>query len=896
MLNLMNQVRTVSCPFFNRRYATQSWLWLNLGGLAAGLLTGASSWAQGVPILPDRTLSQPSQVSETLTITGGTPIGGNLFHSFERFSVPAGQQAVFNPTPTTRNIITRITGVLPSAIEGGLGVKGSANLFLINPNGISFGPNARLSINGSFLASTASGVVLSDRTLFSATNPQSPSLLAINLPLGLQFGRHPGPIVQQSSLLAPGQTLALVGGDVRISGGQIFAQGGPVEIGSVQGEGQVALQPQPGGFTLAYPAALEMGAIQLSQGAEILTAGAPSGNIHIKGRSLQLTDSSRIAAFNLGGAGGSVTLNARDSVEVQGTGNYANTLQGIFDGTLSPLDLRNSIAVVNAGPGLGGNLTINTGKLQLSNGAYLGPVTGGAGPAGALTIVASRSVDLSQGVLFSGSGPGSTGDAGPLTLTTGQLRAQDGSIIASSSIGSGKGGSLGITAQSIELTGTFPEVSLRLGQRGLPAIVGSTAIVTASPTQGGSLTIATDTLVTRRGVVISVSNDTFSANSDLTIRANSVDLNQTVVSSDGLAGAAGNIAFRVQDQATLNQTTLFTTSGTSFILETGAGKGGNIDFRTGGLTLANESGFRSSTAGTGNAGDITIESRGPVVIDGASSGLFATALGQGRGGDIQVSADRLTLSHQAQLNASTNQQRGGNIDLRISNLLLLRQGSTITAQALQNGSGGNLNINAGFVAAVPQENSDIMANANQGQGGNIQITTALLTGLAFRPNLTALSDITASAKSGLNGIVQLNTADFKLNPSQVVLPSSFLNAATQITPTCSPQTAGNSFVVTGRGGLPPTPTEVLNAVGPWDEAAPSPHPRRPTARPPIVEAQGWITQPDGQIALVAEPLANGRSRSVSPGESGTLGTSLPPQPSASCRAQSVPQSTIPVDR
>ncbi|WP_367120473.1 filamentous hemagglutinin N-terminal domain-containing protein [Microcoleus sp. PH2017_30_WIL_O_A] len=131
------------------------------------LLFPASAIAQ---IIPDSTLGAESSrlVPDTINnlpsdrISGGATRGSNLFHSFRSFNGIA-------------NIFTRVTGGQPSNILGTLGVLGNANLFLINPKGIVFGPNARLDLRGSFVASTADSIVFNNGFEFSTNTGQTSS-------------------------------------------------------------------------------------------------------------------------------------------------------------------------------------------------------------------------------------------------------------------------------------------------------------------------------------------------------------------------------------------------------------------------------------------------------------------------------------------------------------------------------------------------------------------------------------------------------------------------------------------------------------------------------------------------------------------------------------------------
>jgi filamentous hemagglutinin family protein len=208
-------------------------------GLALGLASWAIAPVTMAQIIPDGSLgSERSRVNPNaliqgapgVLIDGGARRGANLFQSFQDFNVGDLQRVFFANPAGVQNILGRVTGANPSLILGTLGVDGPANLFLLNPNGISFGANARLDLRGSFVASTGDRFDLGNGQQFSAVDPGAAPLIDVAIQPGIQLGAGRGDIQQAGNLaVGTGQTLALSGREVTLAG-QLAAAGGTVQV------------------------------------------------------------------------------------------------------------------------------------------------------------------------------------------------------------------------------------------------------------------------------------------------------------------------------------------------------------------------------------------------------------------------------------------------------------------------------------------------------------------------------------------------------------------------------------------------------------------------------------------------------------------------------------------
>ncbi|MEH2041811.1 two-partner secretion domain-containing protein [Nostoc sp.] len=607
----------------------------------AGVLTFADNFALA-QIQTDTTLgSESSIITPKLIdgqpidqIDGGAVRGTNLFHSFEKFSVSAGRTAHFNNAIDIENIISRVTGNSVSNIDGILKANGTANVFLINPNGIVFGPNGSLNIGGSFVASTASSLNFADGTKFSATSGQTAPLLTESVPIGLQFGTNARPIRNQSQAspnnainifgqgvglqVQQGKTLALIGGDLTLEGGNLTASGGRIELGSVAGNSLVGLSSTNQGWALGYEGVQNFQNIELTQQSEIPstvdTSGKGGGNIHLQGQRVLVTDGSQILALTLGAQpGGNLTVNASESVEL-GINAFLST------GTL---DTGNS-----------GNINITTRKLIVKDGAQVLMFNAGSGLAGQLTINASDSVELIAGIpiapLPDGSDLISSGlfsatyraqNAGSIIINTGKLRIEGGAAISTSSEGilgrfsnqftpaTGNGGDLTVNAsESVELMGTSAN-----GSRLSSLFAG-----TQGPGNGGNLTLTTGRLVIKDGAAITVSSEArknvnyqggvpnFGLAGELNISARSILLDKGKLTSDSESGKGGDIAVQVQDLLLMRRNSQISTNAG------GDKTGGNITINApNGFLVATPFGNSDITANAnfGSGGKIAITAK-----------------------------------------------------------------------------------------------------------------------------------------------------------------------------------------------------------------------------------------------------------------------------------------------
>lgn len=276
-----------------------------------GACFGKDALAQ---ITPDGSTNSPL-ITDTINgapatrINGGVQQGNNLFHSFSQFNINLGQRVYFTD-PGVNNILSRVTGNNPSIIQGLLGVDGAANLFLLNPKGIIFGPNSSLDVRGSFVG-TANALEFGTQGIFSTT-PTAVPLLTVNPSAFLSNQIAAASITNQSTagLQVPnGKSLLLVGGDVRLECGVLRAPGGRIELGGLTETGRVQIDGD--NLKLTFPDHIGRGDITITNSSIVDVVAGGGCGILLNGGSISLNNSQlQVQSSSTNGDSGIISLKA----------------------------------------------------------------------------------------------------------------------------------------------------------------------------------------------------------------------------------------------------------------------------------------------------------------------------------------------------------------------------------------------------------------------------------------------------------------------------------------------------------------------------------------------------------------------------------------------------------
>ena len=462
----------------------------------------------------------------------------------------------------------------------------------------------------------------------------------------------------------------------------------------------------------------------------------------------------------------------------------------------------------------GGSITIDTQQLIIEQGANISTATSSNIKGGDLTINASQNV-LVKGFLatdpntlsFISTFSSGVANSGDLNLSTGKLTIVDGARVAAGAFGTGTGGNINIQAtESIEVTGAEPSQSAA-------SLLGASSLGVGN---AGNLNIETTKLVVQDG--------------------------GRVDSSAAAIGSAGNVNIQASDSIEISGQTSGTNEPSTIT------SGANIEDE-----IARQL-FQLPDIPSGDAGSVTIET-GELKIDDRGT-VSVINMGEGDGGRLEANADFISLDNQGTITAATQSGEGGNIVLNANNITW-QGGSFTTATAGGEGNGGNITINADTLLAL--EGSQVAADAFMGNGGNIQINAEALF-------ICESCQVSASSELGVDGIVDIDT----LQPStldSLEVPQQPTQPQEQVAVACPSEkgASASQLTITGRGGLPNRPQELLNARSIVEfEPESANQPKTPLLAKTTLPApaRSWYKNAQGTVVLTAQAAKTTSSNST----------------------------------
>ncbi|MDJ0732587.1 MAG: filamentous hemagglutinin N-terminal domain-containing protein [Nostocaceae cyanobacterium] len=721
-------------------------------------------------------------------IDGGTTRGGNLFHSFQEFNVGEGSRVYFSNPPEINNILTRVTGGNPSNILGTLGVivpgtntLGNANLFLINPRGINFGPNARLDVGGSFFASTADSLVFDNGFEFSASNSAVPPLLTINTPIGLRFRDNPGSMRTQSTVLGvpSGNTLGLVGGDVNLNGGIIAAPGGRVEIGGLTAPGTVEIGNDG---SLSFPEGVARGNVIFNNFVFVDVRSSGGGDIVVNARNVDLLGGSGFLAGILPGVdipsaqGGDIVINATDRTRVIGEASITGIINVTGD------FLTGSTAKGNAG-----NILINTDSLEGSGNFLITSATNGEGNAGNVTIKATDSVSLSSSSnlgIASIVGQNAIGNGANITIDARTFSLSDGAQIQVSSEGQGNAGTIQITTtDDISIDGSFLQADS----------------FAAGDVNAGSINLTTSqgSIFINQGDIETVNTSTgFAGNIIFNAPNGSILLNNSRLSSTNQGtGSAGNILLDARDELSLNQSNIESNGLSGRILLISNNNSVNVtdssistkrdDGNTNtdllfsslisidasnGSILLNNSRLISTNEGKGSAGNMLLEARDEISLINQSNiesnGLSGRVFLISNNNSVSISDSKISTTSE-----NENTDSFSEINIKAENGSILLNNSRLTSTNKGTGFAGDIRLNARDQIAITG-GTTIFARGNQGRiviGDDAQ---------SFLPAQVRIEGATTELNNNNSTAPDKNAGEINIAAAQIVVNEADLSSST----------------------------------------------------------------------------------------------------------------------
>lgn len=595
------------------------------------------------------------------------------------------------------------------------------------------------------------------------------------------------------------RTLELTDGGTIVVGSSSSGQGGDLNIHaeeSVNISGTMVLgddgSATPGGIYAYAPN----------------VAGLDASQIDIVSKTLNLADGGLIGSLAMGdGQAADISIQASESVTISGfQSGLSSKIDSITSGSGDAGDIKintqtltltgtGGIGASSHGSGKAGDIDLNVSSLILQDGGMIDAGALDQGNGGNITVSALECIEISGYFEDSSSGQSwdtfistlawENGNAGTISLSAPLITLTDKGKIDAFSFGNGNAGDIDIACSTLTLDGNGTYINTDIAGSG----------------NGGDITIITDQLTITDGAGISA--DVFGIDPD-TIEEFNATWNIDFSTGTGEAtGQGGTLSITATDSVIISGTNDDGYNSSSLSTSTGSsGNGGYLFLSAPNVIVSSGGGIMAYTTNEGNGGDIQIEAS--LMDMQTNAAISAQSTGIGQAGSLFIQTDDSISLHNSSITTESLDADGGNITLDTVNHLYLLDSRITTSVHGGLGNGGNIDIDPCFVVL---KDSQIIANAFEGNGGNIHIVSDyFLAG--------SESTVMASSQLGIDGTVQIDSPDTDISGRLSGLKIPDLDVTALLHSSCALKTmdTSSSLIVTGRGGLPSEPDDFMSTV------------------------------------------------------------------------------------
>ena len=714
---------------------------------------------------------------KTYSISSDTVKGKNQFYSFKQFNIHSEEHAIFNDQGIQHSI-ARVTGSNYSWINGQL-TSHAKNFYMMNPNGVLIGNQAKLNVSGSLYVTSADFIEFQDGNTYHADLNQSEILTsAPPSAFGFISSKNEGEIRCESTTIdmPENKDIAIIGRKVQLNNTKVNTTGGKVHISAINNSDKIDINEKVSSNANVSDAEISMNE---QSSISVKSSEQAAGEVWIYGGKFYCNNS-KIQSQTNTSKKGKLSIEMAKKITLANQSTIRSSTFGDAESALIQLKAKeikvseqSSLISESFSKGKSGDILLEASSYinisDRSNDVSSGIINYALqADTGNIQIISPKNNINASEIYIMTYGEGEGGD---ISITGDEANLLNGTFLMNLSYGSGESGNIIFqTKQNIVISGEFNNDFNLI------------AVESNDSGNTGYINIQSTDIYIEDGIV---ANNAFSLNSnagniDIHADQNLTMKNATVTAEALYSGNSGSI--------NLNANKVIMNGGFVSTSTTEGEKAGNITFTGNHFHIFKGSNINASSSGSGQAGQIvmnalndihlsgnvhnyttgpgkanTIKINSPVLlidetakVYSRSAQLGAVEESSGPAGKIIIEADQCLIRDQAKISTETSSDSNGgnilihatqNIDIQGYNPYNQPMGFfSISHNKLypdKNGDAGNIHIQTPVLKMNGPCASIQSGTSTSGKGGNVNLVVNQL-------NLSDRSSISTKSNSGQN--------------------------------------------------------------------------------------------------------------------------------------------------